>query len=116
MLTHLLNYKDCKITLRLARETANIHNNSVKVSFYPDFLAEVQRKGVKFNDVKKRLRVTARGQTHLLEPAPEAASWLDHNEQSLHYRRAAGRKVEAPFVRLWTGSCCQYVPSILSSP
>lgn len=56
MLARLLNYKDRKIILRLAREIGYVHFNGTKVSFYPDFSAEVQRKKAKFAEVKMRLQ------------------------------------------------------------
>lgn len=56
MLARLLNYKNCEIILRLAQEKGSVHFNGTKVSFYPDFLADIQRKRSKFTDVKKRLQ------------------------------------------------------------
>ena len=87
--------------LRQARERANIQHNGVRVSFYPDFSQEVQRRRAKFLDVKRRLRnlqlpyamlypaklrVVVRGQAQFFESAKEAMSWLDRNEQSLQRR------------------------------
>lgn len=78
MLARLLNYKDCEIILRLARE--KVDNGAKRLLF-------------KFNHVKLRplqlsyamlypakLRVTANGQTQFFELATEAASWLNRNE------------------------------------
>lgn len=102
MLARLLNYKDHEIILKLARERGSVHFNGTKISFYPDFSAEVQRKRAKFVEVKKRLqklqvtyamlflaklRITTRGQATFFETAAEATSWLDHNEQDLRRRR-----------------------------
>lgn len=99
MLAHILNYRDGEIILHLATENANIiQYNVVRISFYLHFSAEVQRRRAKFQDVKRhlmrlqlpyamlystRLRVTAKGQTHLFDSAPDAASWLDHKVHSL---------------------------------
>lgn len=55
MLAYMLNYRDHKIILRLAREKANIQYNGVGVSFYPDFSAEVQHRRTKFQVMKKPL-------------------------------------------------------------
>lgn len=100
MLARLLNYKDREIILRLAREKGAVHYNGTKISFYPDFSAEVQRRRAKFAEVKKRLqkiqvtyamlypaklRITARGQSTFFESATEASAWLDRNEQDLNY-------------------------------
>lgn len=97
-------YKDREIILRLARERGVVHYNGTKVSFYPDFSAEVQCKRAKFAEVKKRLqriqviyamqypaklRITARGQSTFFESASDAAAWLDRNEQDLRRRREA---------------------------
>lgn len=102
MLARLLNYKDREIILRLARERGAVHYNGTKISFYPDFWAEVQRKRAKFAKVKKclqrlqvtyamlhpaKLLVTARGQATFFETATDAAEWLDRNEQDLRRRR-----------------------------
>lgn len=106
MLVKLLNFKDKEIILHLARERRNTQYNGVKVSFYPDFLAEVQRRRAKFGDVKRRLqrlqannamlypaklRVLAGGRAQFFESAAEASAWLDMNE---HLIRQAGRQEE----------------------
>lgn len=96
-LARLLNYRDWEIILRLARERQDKRNNRAKVSFFPDFSAEVQRQRSTF-EVKKRLQqlqltyamlyparlqFTILGQTHFFEKASEASTWLDVNESSL---------------------------------
>lgn len=101
MLARLLNYKDREVILRLAREKGSIKHNGTKVSFYPDFSAEVQRRRSKFMEVKKRLqrlqlsyammfpaklRVAANGQNHFFENAQDATSWLDQNEQAIRHQ------------------------------
>ena len=100
MLAKLLNFKDKEIILRLARERRNIQFNGVRVSFYPDFSAEVQRRRAKFGEVKRRLqrlramlypaklRIIAGGRAQFFESAADASSWLDMNE---HLIRQAER-------------------------
>lgn len=100
MLAKLLHYRDREAILRCARERSNVKFNGIRVSFYPNFSAEVQRSRAKFGDVKKYLRalqlpyamlypaklhVTADGHAQFFESAREAAAWLDHNEQALHH-------------------------------
>lgn len=53
ILSILLNYKDKQIVLRLAREKRHILHNGARISFYPDFLAEVQGRRAWFVEVKK---------------------------------------------------------------
>lgn len=106
MLARILNYRDREVILRLARERGAVQYNGSRVSFYPDFSAEVQRKRLRFTDVKQRLqrlqityamlypaklRVTVGGQVSFFETATEAAAWLDHNEQNLRHRRQDDR-------------------------
>ena len=103
MLAKLLHYRDREAVLRCARERGNVTFNGVRVSFYPDFSAEVQRSRARFVEVKKRmralqlpyamlypakLRVTAEGHAQFFESPREAMAWLDHNEQALRHRRA----------------------------
>ena len=105
ILAKLLHYRDREAVLRQARERANIQHNGVRVSFYPDFSQEVQRRRAKFTDVKRRLRnlqlpyamlypaklrVVVRGQAQFFESAKEAMTWLDRNEQSLQRRAQEG--------------------------
>lgn len=94
LLARLLNCKDKEIVLPQARERRNIQYNGVRVSFYPDYSAEVQRCQAEFADVKKRLqqlhatyamlflarlRIVTGGQSHIFELATEASAWLDAN-------------------------------------
>lgn len=102
VLARLLHYRDREAVLRCAREWANVQFKGTRVSFYPDFSAEVQRRRAKFADVKRQLRnlqlpyvmlfpaklhVTANRQAHFFESAQEATTWLDWNEQALRHRR-----------------------------
>lgn len=98
ILARILHYKDREAVLRHAREKANVLHNGVRVSFYLDFSAEVQRRRAKFTDVKRRLRllqlpyamlypaklrIVVRGQAQFFESAKDASVWLDRNEQAL---------------------------------
>lgn len=56
LLAWLLNYRGREIVLRLARELQNIQFNDTRISFNPDFSAEVQKCRSQFSDVKKLLQ------------------------------------------------------------
>lgn len=101
ILMKLLHFRDRDAILRAAREKGDITLQGRKVSFYPDFSNEIQKKRLQFLDIKKRLRglevpysmqypaklrVVALGSTHFFETPQEALTWLDSNEKSL--RRA----------------------------
>ncbi|XP_075712997.1 uncharacterized protein LOC142749187 [Rhinoderma darwinii] len=105
VLVKLLHYKDRDKILRKARERQDISINGAKISFYPDFSADVQKKRLQYWDVKKRLRnlsipysmmypaklrVVAFGTASFFENPREAARWLDSNEAQL--RRLAGEE------------------------
>lgn len=86
VLARLLNYRDREIIIRLARECRNIQFNGARISFYPDFSAEVQRNRSRFSDVKKRLQrlqATYAMLAHFFENAADASAWLDANENAL---------------------------------
>lgn len=100
ILEWLLHYCDQEAVLRHARDHANIQFNLTRVSFYPDFSAEVQRCRTKFIEVKKclrhlqlsyamlylaKLRVMMRDQAYFFESAKEASALLDWNEQAPHH-------------------------------
>lgn len=87
MIARLLNYKGKEIVLRQARERRNVQFNGARISFYPDYSAEIQKRRARFSDVKKRLQ-RLRSTYAMLFPVPEASSWLDANEDIL---RQAGR-------------------------
>lgn len=102
MLARILHYRDRKKVLRLAREKSDIRFNGVRVSFYSDFSAEVQKQCTKFIEFKQRLcrlglvyamlypvrlRVTAEGRAHFFDTSAYAADWLDIHEPSLQQRR-----------------------------
>lgn len=94
-----LNFKDRDADLYLARikeEAMKIDN--VRISFYPDFSAELQRKWAKFTEVKKRLRcfdvtnamlypaklrVAANDETHFFNNPAVASHWLDREVHTL---------------------------------
>lgn len=60
--------------------------NGVRLSFYPDFSSEVQKRRACFSEVKKHLQklqapyamgYPARFQVHLFEHATNASAWLN---------------------------------------
>ncbi|XP_066445282.1 uncharacterized protein [Eleutherodactylus coqui] len=56
VLMKLLHFKDRDAILRRAREKGDIRSNGSRISFFPDFSAENQKKRGTFIDVKRRLR------------------------------------------------------------
>lgn len=81
ILAQMLHYRDREIILRLSREKPNVQLNGARISFYPDFSSDVQKRRARFSEVKKRLqklqapyammyparlRITVRGQAHFL--------------------------------------------------
>ncbi|KAK7945536.1 hypothetical protein WMY93_001264 [Mugilogobius chulae] len=51
-----LNYKDKEKVLRLAREKGPLFIDEQRISFYPDYSVELQRKITGYREVKKKLR------------------------------------------------------------
>lgn len=104
VLIKLLHFKDRDTILRKARDLPDAMINGCRVSFYPDFSAEVQKRRMQFLDVKKRLRnllvpyamlypaklrVAALGTTHFFELPKDASSWLDNHESQLKAHSSA---------------------------
>lgn len=104
MLVRILNCRDRDVILRKAREVEDLSVDGQRVSIFPDFSAEVQKRRLKFVDVKKRLRdlhlpyamlypaklrVVADGETHFFETVAGAVAWLDTNVRRL--RAGEGR-------------------------
>lgn len=56
ILLKLLHYRDRDSILRLAREKKDVVLNGHKVSIYPDFSLDVQKRRLQFADIKRRLR------------------------------------------------------------
>lgn len=98
MLIKLLNFRDRDTLLRAARDKGDLSINGQRVSLFPDFSGEIQKKRMLFLDIKKRLRalgvpysmqfpaklrVVALNATHFFDSPKDALSWLDHNERSL---------------------------------
>lgn len=98
ILMKLLHFRDRDAILRAAREKGDITIQGHKVSFYPDFSNEIQKRRMQFLDVKKRLRnigisyamqyparlrVAAQDTTHFFDSPKDAVKWLDINEQTL---------------------------------
>ncbi|CAG5956610.1 unnamed protein product [Menidia menidia] len=58
ILVKFLNFRDKDKVLRVAREKRTVQMDNNRISFYPDYSIEVQRKMLAFNEVKKKLRET----------------------------------------------------------
>uniref|UniRef100_A0A667X2L4 L1 transposable element RRM domain-containing protein n=1 Tax=Myripristis murdjan TaxID=586833 RepID=A0A667X2L4_9TELE len=56
IIAKFLNFTHKEKVLRLAREKGDILLDNKRISFYPDYSAELQRKRDEFNGVKKNLR------------------------------------------------------------
>ena len=56
IIAKFLNFSHKEKVLRLAREKGDIFLDNKKISFYPDYSAELQRKREGFGGVKKKLR------------------------------------------------------------
>lgn len=104
VLMKLLHFRDRDAILRAAREKGDIMMHGHRISFYPDFSADIQKKRMQFLDIKKRLRnltipysmqysaklrVVALGSTHFFDSPRDALHWMDNNERSL---RRAGQQ------------------------
>ena len=101
-----LHYRDRDATLYNARiNPAALKVDNTKVSLFPDFSAELQKKRSKFLDVKRRLRdldlkyamlyparlrVEVFGAVQFFDSPATAAHWLDREEQSI--KEARGRR------------------------
>lgn len=98
VLARILHYKDRDTILRAARDIPDIRIDNGKISIFPDFSAEVQRRRLQFFDVKKRLRalqlpyamlyparlrVAAPTGSQFFESAKQAVDWLDTHERHL---------------------------------
>lgn len=51
-----LNFRDKEKVLRLARSKGEMTYRNKKISFYPDYSADLQRRRDEFRDVKRMLR------------------------------------------------------------
>lgn len=100
ILLKLLHFRDRDMILRLAREKKDLEIGGHKISIYPDFSSEIQRRRMQFTDVKRRLRdlnipysmqyptklrVVAMENTHFFITPKEAVQWLDKNEKHLRH-------------------------------
>lgn len=95
----LLNFKDRDAALALARTKGDLMKmDNARISFYPDFSAELQRRRAKFTEVKKRLRryevtyamlypaklrIAVNGETKFFDNPAQASDWLDRVEHTL---------------------------------
>lgn len=95
-LLKLLHYRDRDAILTMARQKQTIEHLNSKISIYPDYSAEVQRKRAQYHEVKKRLRdmeITystiypsklriADGKfTRFFENPQQATEWLDNHSK-----------------------------------
>lgn len=105
ILMKLLHFRDRDAILRAARDKGEISIHGHRVSFYPDFSNDVQKKRMQFLDIKKRLRglgvsysmlypaklrVAALDATHFFDSPKDALTWLDSNERSLRRKEHPG--------------------------
>ncbi|KAI4905537.1 hypothetical protein NFI96_005441 [Prochilodus magdalenae] len=56
ILVKFLNYRDKDKVLRLVRNRGTVYLDTNRISFYPDYSIEVQRRMAAFNEVKKKLQ------------------------------------------------------------
>lgn len=104
VLIKLLHFKDRDIILWQARDLEGAGINGCRVSFYPDFSAEVQKRRMQFQDVKRRLRAlqvpyamlyparlraAALCATHFFKAPKDAFSWIECNEAQLKAQTTA---------------------------
>lgn len=88
----VLNYRDRDGILAAARQKGEISYENTRLSFYPDFTADVQKKRRQFSQVRSRLRelglkysmlyptrlrVQDRDQIRFFNSSEEATEWLD---------------------------------------
>lgn len=93
----VLNYRDRDVILAAARQKGEILYENTKLSFYPDFTAEVQKQRRQFSQVRTRLRdlglkyamlyptklrVQDQDRTHFFTTPEGAADWLDRRPQA----------------------------------
>lgn len=98
ILFKLLHFHNRDMILRAATEKGDLTVNGQKVSLFPDFFGEIQRKRMLFLDMKKRLCnlgvpysmkypaklwVVALNFTHFFESPKEALAWLDQNKKTM---------------------------------
>lgn len=98
LLLKLLNYNDKVTLLQMAREAGDIKYNRVRVSLYPDFSPDLQKRRVEFIPIKRtlqkykdvyallytaRLRVTALGGTVFFNSPADVTQWLEENKKDL---------------------------------
>lgn len=101
ILARVLNCRDRDTILRRARDLPDLTVNGARVSIFPDFSSEVQKRRMRFLDVKKRLRslglpyammypaklrVVVEGEALFFETVAGAVAWLDANERRLRPR------------------------------
>ena len=98
LLFKLFYYGDKVTLLQKARERGDITYNGARISFYPDFSPDLQKRRAEFTQIKRtlqqhkvvyalqypaRLRVTALGRTFFFNSPAEVAQWLETNSKDL---------------------------------
>lgn len=98
MLLKFLNYKDKAILLRKAREMGNISHSGVKISMYPDFSPDLQKRRAELMELKHRLQkfyvtyallysaqlqVVALGGTQFFDSPASVIAWLEDKKDQL---------------------------------
>lgn len=102
VLVWVLHYKDRDTILQTARDLPELQIDNSRISVFPNFSAEVQRRGMQFTTIKKRLRdlhipyamlyparlrITALGQSHFFETPVSATDWLGSHENHLRTQK-----------------------------
>lgn len=97
LIMRFFNFKDKMKVLQRAREKGDIFYNGARISFYPDYSPELQRRRAGFLDIKRalrnlnipyallypaRLRVVASGSTQFFESARGAMEWLEEHKKN----------------------------------
>lgn len=93
ILIKLLHFRDRDVILRTAQEKGDLTINGQRVSLFPNFTGETQKKRMLFQDIKMRLHtiyvpysmqypvklsVVALNSTNFFETPKEALTWLNH--------------------------------------
>lgn len=96
LIMKLFNYKDKVTLMQKSRERGDIFYNGARISLYPDYSPELQKKRAGFADIKRslrtlisyalqypaRLRIEALGATQFFDSADRAAKWLEDNKKN----------------------------------
>lgn len=84
--------------MQKSREKGDIFHNGAKVSLYPDYSPDLQRRRAGFTDIKlalrnykipyallypARLRIVALGATHFFDSVGGVTKWLEDNKLNI---------------------------------